>query len=411
MLVSHHPSASNRKLNHSNPIILLWLGGFLVLFSPLDAEVVVDPPATITHHVQIQPIRVKNDQGIPATTLGTPEESAYILDQVNRIWAQLGVRIDWLAFNDYTSDFAYDGDGDYSVNPRPSGDLGLIVNNAGVPPKNANAIVINMFFVEIVPFFPHLDDTFANGYAALDGNGIAMHIGAELAGFGEQGLDVIASVLAHEIGHNLGLDHLPDSENNLMSSPGPTDQYLTAAQKTTIFNNRAGVDGYEFLQVVPPPTNYSQWAATNALEGGPEGDDDSDKIANVIEFMLGLNPNVSSTLPVPVNGPSGLTWTFTKNAAATADGLIYHVQAGPNLSTWLPAGTTGTGSTVVTDDPTTLVVRLNSGGVRRFMRLNIDSTPVGGGSSAQFIPTGTDTAPLTFPDSGYGRSFTPPLGQ
>ena len=363
-------------------------------------------PVTVTHRVQIQPIRVKKTDGTTATSFGGSSETAYIQQQINRVWAQVGVRIDWLPFTEYTSNFAYQGSGNYSVNNRPSADLNTIVNAAGAPPKSSNAIVINMFFVEIVPAFPHLDDNYANGYAFIDSNGITMHVGEELLTFPE-GLDVIAGVAAHEIGHNLGLDHYTLTDDNLMNASGGSADYLTNGQKTTVFTNNTGTDGFEFLQVVPA-SNYSQWATTNGLTGGPEGDHDRDGIANVIEFMLGLNPNASSVLPVPVRAANGLTWTLPKNASAVADGLAYQVQSGITLGSWINAGAAGSGSTVVTNNASTLVVRLNSGLSRSFMRLRVDSSPVASPAAAAFLLPESNPGPRVLPDTGCARFLAPP---
>jgi len=340
----------------------------------LSAEVIVNAPQTITHRVEVQPIRVRNSSGVMATTFGTATVEAYIKAQINRVWAQVGVRIDWLPIVDYTNDFAYDGSpGNYTVNPRPSSHLDTIVDSAGAPPKSANPKVLNLFFVEIVPAFDRLDDDSTNGLAFVDGNGVTMHVGADLV-TATFGWDIIASVIAHEIGHNLGLEHV-SATNNLMSSNG-NEERLTAAQKSIIFTNNAGIDGIDGYDLLRPlATNYSQWVAANGVTQGPEGDDDRDGIENVIEFMFNLNPKASSTLPQPALSAGRLVWTLPKRQPALDDGLVYQVQSGTNLLSWLAAGASGSGSTVLQNDATALVVRLDSGATRRFMRLNIAIPP------------------------------------
>ncbi len=90
-----------------------------------------------------------------------------------------------------------------------------------------------MFFVNIPAGFSILSENSAAGLAYISGNGITQYVGSNILGFAS-GLEVIASVVAHEIGHNLGLDHLSEIEN-LMLSGGSLDQgeRLNSAQIET----------------------------------------------------------------------------------------------------------------------------------------------------------------------------------
>lgn len=412
-LVSAGFQAKHDILRIKNPAILLCFAASamtLAITPAVLADVVVSQPLALTHRVQVQPIRVKKADGTTAVTLGDTSQSNYIKQQVDRIWAQVGVRIDWLPFNDYTNDFAYDGSPtNYTTTARPGNHLSQTVSAAGSPPKSGNPNIINLFFVEIVPGFNKRSDNTANGLAFIDMNGIAMHVGANLLGF-QGGRDVVASVLAHEIGHNVGLDHVSEDEN-LMNGAGGSSEYLTFLQRNTFFTNNTGTDGFEFLQSLPQPTGYLQWAQVNGVVNGPDGDDDEDNISNVIEFMLGLDPDGPSTLPPLVSATNGLTWTLPKYPAATEDGLIYQIQSNTDLQLWFAAGASGSGSTVVIDNAYTLSVRLNPGAVRRFMRLNVDSSPATNFTGRSSAPLPLQEVPVTtrqLPDTGYERSAFAP---
>lgn len=338
---------------------------------PAPADVTVNTAQTVTRRVIIQPIRVRKTTGETATTFGTPESERYIKTQINRIWAQVGVRIDWRMMVDYTNNFAFDGSpSDYTSSTRPSSHLGQIIANAPTPPKSSDATVINMFFIEIVPGFNKLAENYANGHANADANGIAMHVGDVLPTF-QNGRDVVAHVIAHEIGHNLGLYHESSGANNLMAQTNATSARLTSTQKTTIFTDHAGTDGYELLKNLPAATQYDQWMVARTTPGRPNEDPDGDGLSNILEFMFDLDPLSPDTLPAPVPSVSGLTWTLPKRSAALTDGIVYSAETSGTLSSWLPAGNDSGRSSILTNSGTLLEVRLNPGADRSFMRLNI----------------------------------------
>lgn len=231
----------------------------LALLAPgAQAALIVNAAQPITHRVQVQPIRVQqagSEGGATATMFGTPAEQAIIEAHIDTIWAQAGVDIEFLPTTTYVSSFAYNGfPTDYSVATRPTADLGAINSGAGAPPRSTNAAVLNMFFVDIVPGFSFTSENTANGLAFVDGNGVAQFVGDALLTF-EAGREVIASVVAHEIGHNLGLSHIVEAEN-LMQAGGSPDQgeRISVAQRTLIFTDNVGSDGFELLQPIPEPS-------------------------------------------------------------------------------------------------------------------------------------------------------------
>ena len=387
----------------------ITLASLLSALTPLSASVTVNAPLPITHNVVIQPILTKHSNGETAMFLGNSSSESYIKGQINSIWAQSGITITWLTPIEYANDFAYNGSpSNYSSSSRPTSHLGTIVNNAGSPPKSPNATIINMFFVEIVPGFNQLNDNYANGLAYLDYNGICMHVGRNLVGW-TAGRDAIASVMGHEIGHNLGLSHYSGS-SNLMASADP-DSYLLSSQTNTVFTNNSGIDGYDFLNPAVTESNYSIWAGDHDLTGGPEDDDDGDGISNIIEFVLNLNPGEPSQLPAPTWSASGLTWSFSKNTAAAEDGIEARIEISDNCGLWSPAGTNGS-SVILTNTNSQLSARLNSGLAGCFMRLKAEIPQTLLGNAQSFTPedvvaAGTEANISCCSHGGCGCQFAP----
>jgi len=196
--------------------------------------IIVNASRPITHRVWVNTIQTAPDSGSPlATMFGNAWQRAAIEAGIDKVWAQAGIDIAFLGSAvQYDDTFAYQGNG----GTRSTFDLSQILSRAGLHGGilYPDAAVLNVFFVDVVPGFSPLDDNTAAGLANISANGIAAFVGDNLLTFGT-GRDVVATVIAHEIGHNLGLGHTANGSANLMSPQGTSEQ-LTSAQIYTALN-------------------------------------------------------------------------------------------------------------------------------------------------------------------------------
>jgi len=226
------------------PSFLALLLTITVSWPNAEATIVVDPAMPIDREVVVQLIQAREDNGTgAATVLGNAAQRLSIEMALDQIWAQAGINVTLLAtVTPYNSSFALDANN--SGGTRPTSDLNTIFVQASTAGVLNTGNVINTIFVDHVPGFTVLSENSAAGLASLPGNRINMFTGDNLLGF-QNGLDVIASVFAHEIGHNLGLNHTGNGTANLMS-PGGTSEQLSAGQ--IIIARSSGL-----LRVVPEP--------------------------------------------------------------------------------------------------------------------------------------------------------------
>lgn len=201
-------------------------------------------PAPITQAVTVQPIVVSNDDGSnTAEYFGNTTQQAIIHDLIDQIWAQAGIDIEWLSPNYWNNTFANIGNG----SSRPTSDLGTVTSSgdsAGV--GHSDPLVLDLYFVEISAGFSNLGENYANGLAYVDGNGSTIHVGDNLVSF-SGGREVIARVVAHEIGHNLGLNHVATT-NNLMAD----GELLSSSQVTTSLASDFSVELPEDVRLLTP---------------------------------------------------------------------------------------------------------------------------------------------------------------
>lgn len=196
-----------------------------------------DAAISSLYELVVRPIVVSNNNGSnTATYFGDADTQLEIETLIDDIFAQANVDVVWQNEVSYNNSFANNG----NSGTRPASDLNTIVDNGdanGVGSSNPN--VIDAYFVQRAPGFGTVGDNTANGLAFIDSSGTTIHVGDNLLGF-QSGLEVIAGVVAHELGHNLGLDHV-EAASNLLNS-GQTvasngNYFITSGQRSTIQNS------------------------------------------------------------------------------------------------------------------------------------------------------------------------------
>jgi hypothetical protein len=220
----------------------------LVTVGNVDAALVLNQAQPITHKVTVQPIVVSTTDGSStATFFGNAAQKSIIEGLIDDIWAQAGIDIDFLNETSYNDDFAYSG----TSSPRPTSDLSTIVNAGDLAGAgNANPLVLDMYLVNVAAGFSYTSLNTANGLAFVGGNGITQFVGSNLLTF-TAGQEVIASVVAHEIGHNLGLPHIVEAENLMQAGGSPNQgERLNSAQIST-------ATGSAFAIAVPEPGSFA----------------------------------------------------------------------------------------------------------------------------------------------------------
>jgi pectate lyase len=119
----------------------------------------------------------------------------------------------------------------------------------------------------------------------------------------------------------------------------------------------------------PATDHFAAWSARNALSD-PHDDPDGDGIENLVEFSLGLNPNLPSTdgLPALVSSAGQSVFRFTR--PNNLSGLGYTVETSADLVNWSGSLPTSVESSTATTE--TLVASVPNGEGKLLVRLRIN---------------------------------------
>jgi autotransporter-associated beta strand protein len=202
------------------------------------------------------------------------------------------------------------------------------------------------------------DVTVASG-ATLGGNG-TFGGNVTIAAGATHSLAVAATSAAQDTSAITGTLAMAGSILNLTAAAYPaTGEYVLATATVDITGtpgtiNYNGITGIVTVDTVSTPKRlllnvtggaspYNAWANLNSLAGMdalPGTDVEKDGLSNLLEFVLGGNPNSNDTpsvQPKIADGPTTMTITFKRSNDSELQPVTVKVQVSADLATWNPA--------------------------------------------------------------------------
>ena len=163
------------------------------------------------------------------------------------------------------------------------------------------------------------------------------------------------------------------------SSLTPGTSYSFAAYATNSVGT--GYSNFSTFTTLNPQESWRQQhfgTTSNSANAADAFDFDSDSIANLMEWAMGLNPTAASLLPVTVvRSGSLIEFTYSRSVAAVTTGAVFSVEWSDTLTngSWSSAGVS---EEILNDNGTMQQVRtsvpVGSAG-RRFVHLKVLSPP------------------------------------
>lgn len=203
------------------------------------SQIVVNPPRPVKYEMQIQLVRVRNDQGVAAAFPDTEPKRELLLRETNRCLAQVGVRAVFKpGFKIVQSGAIYDG-GTPDNQVRPGGFNALteifdLLPDGIYDRQNSHSTVL---FIDHIP--EQRDSTAAASAGLADRGGNRALVAFQDNYFNStRGREGTARVFAHEILHNLGLEHLEEVNNIMVARTASTQARLNDDQFRQIMDSR-----------------------------------------------------------------------------------------------------------------------------------------------------------------------------